>query len=220
MVRIKFSFCFIVSSLLFLFAPASMALPINFYDSGNNLNNTGSNGTMPDNVPLTAHSFTFSLANDVILTDVGLQLDLLTFDHNFSIAINGTTIVPEQLDSHNPALFSPSVIQPWYENIGGLPRLRVEITNQYVNFWATLTVNSNAMTSVSYLTQIVLLPSFQLGSNTIVLTNPNGIGPDGIDFTLNGDDGKNNPVPEPATMLLFGAGLASLAGIRLKNHKK
>ena len=36
---------------------------------------------------------------------------------------------------------------------------------------------------------------------------------------LYNDDG-NNPVPEPATMLLFGTGLAGVAAIRIKRQKK
>jgi hypothetical protein len=206
-------------SFVFISASTSLALPIDFYDSNNNLSNSGSNGTMPANVLFTSHSFTFSLANDVNLNDVSLQLDLLSFDHNFSIEINGTTIVPAQVDTNNPALFSPYVFTPWYPNSIGLPRLTVDITELLINFTASLQTSSNTMTPVNYLTQLLTLPIFQLGINTIVLTNPNGIGPDGINFTISGDDGKS-AVPEPATMFLFGTGIISLAGLRMKTRKK
>ncbi|MEN8141352.1 MAG: PEP-CTERM sorting domain-containing protein [Thermodesulfobacteriota bacterium] len=71
------------------------------------------------------------------------------------------------------------------------------------------------------------LGSFQLGAHLQSLTVPAGTdmsdsGFAGGNYGGNGGNGGNgtDPIPEPATMLLFGTGLVSLAGSRLRRRKR
>ena len=62
--------------------------------------------------------------------------------------------------------------------------------------------------------------SFTLASTTSVRLSFEGGGGDNIGMLLDNIRlGKTDPVPEPATMLLFGAGMAGLAGARLRRKK-
>lgn len=88
---------------------------------------------------------------------------------------------------------------------------------------------------INYTNQAALELAVNLGTPTIAKyfraefiqtgRGINGSGPrilelDGYNTFLDGSTGGSDPVPEPATMLLFGAGIACLGGLRLKKAKK
>ena len=63
--------------------------------------------------------------------------------------------------------------------------------------------------------------SFQRGQSDIsqIVLNFTGTKTTGVGLAFDNFYTDSTPVPEPATMLLFGAGLASLVGVRLRNKK-
>ena len=111
------------------------------------------------------------------------------------------------------AVFSPAVNTPWNANGNGLPRLVMDIASGARDFSGTLTTGSTSLTSGLVYNQPLVLPVFQDGQNTIVITNPDGAGPDGIDFTISADVGLI-PAPEPDSAMMLLMGLVLVAGGR------
>lgn len=96
--------------------------------------------------------------------------------------------------------------------------------NNYSTDQVTVMVN-NGITSQNYTLRPsdpfqTFTQSFTLASPTSVRLSFEGVGRDNIGMLLDNIRlGKTDPVPEPATMLLFGSGLAGLAGARLRRKK-
>lgn len=145
------------------------------------------------------------------VTTTTIQIVMATYDHGWEISVNGVVIIP--LDPGNPAVFSPAVNTPWNANGNGLPRLVMDIASGAIDFSGTLTTGSTSLTSGLVYNQPLVLPVFQDGQNTIVITNPDGAGPDGIDFTISADVGLI-PAPEPDSAMMLLMGLVLVAGGR------
>lgn len=141
------------------------------------------------------------------LDDLVIQIEFLTFDHNFLIDVNLGAVgnleeVP--IDNNDPIAFTPAVAQPRLPNGNGLPRLIVTLTQAGITFQATTGTGSNSLVSVAY-PLATNAPLFQDGLNTIRIQNPDSTGADGIDFTIAGT------IPEPGTFTLVALGLVGLA---------
>jgi hypothetical protein len=118
--------------------------------------------------------------HDLSLTSI--ELLLITYDHAFRVDINGTTVIP--LDPGSPAVFTPSIHTPQSPNQNGLPRLRIALTEASIEFSGSETTSSSEMTPGLVYNQPTTNPVFIDGQNTITIENPNGAGPDGIDFRI------------------------------------
>ena len=136
-----------------------------------------------------------------------LEITFNLWDNNFILLLNGVTVVP--LDLNDPAVFTPAIDQPWFANVNGLPRLRISLDETAIAFEAAETTGSTAITSGLVYAQPTTNPVFADGKNTITIVNPDGPGPDGLDFTISG----NVPlvIPEPASAALIGLGLLVLS---------
>ena len=136
-----------------------------------------------------------------------LEITFSVWDNNFILVLNGVTVVP--LDTNDPAVFTPAIDQPWFANVNGLPRLRISSDEDAIAFEAAETTGSTAITSGLVYAQPTINPVFAGGQNTITIVNPDGPGPDSLDFTISGD--VPLLIPEPATAALMGLGLFGLA---------
>jgi MYXO-CTERM domain-containing protein len=197
---------------ILLAATPAGALPIVFFADVNN------NGVLdPDEVRTggvggnrgSTFTFAFELGTAVSdLASVTIDVSFLTYDHNFLVFVNGGIVLP--LDPNNPALFAPAVSEPWTANASGLPRLYADLSATSVSLSGSLTPLATVMTGGLVYNQSPVFPVFIDGLNRITIMNPNGVGTDGIDFTISGNV---SPVsaPEPGTALLALLGLVGLA---------
>ncbi|MGH0031316.1 MAG: PEP-CTERM sorting domain-containing protein [Myxococcota bacterium] len=195
-----------------LLAGGASAVPVTVYDdldlsgdytAGEEVTG-GTNGTGGR-----TYSWAFDLdAATQDLASTAIQIVMTTYDHNWEISVNGVVIVP--VDPGNPAVFSPAVQTPWNANSNALPRLVMDIGSSAIDFAGSLTTGAASMTTGLVYNQPLVLPVFQDGQNTIVIVNPDDVGPDGIDFSISADVGPL-PVPEPRTAGMLLLGLAALA---------
>lgn len=201
-----------VIGIVLLLAGQAGAVPLTVYDdldlsgdyTAGEERTGGTNGTG-------GGTYNFAIDLDASTQDVtttAIQITMATYDHNWEISVNGVVLVP--IDPGNPAVFSPAVQTPWTANGNGLPRLVMDISTSSIDFTGSLTTGAASMTSGLVYNQSVVLPVFQDGQNTIVIVNPDDVGPDGIDFSIAASVGLV-PVPEPRTGLMLLAGLAWLA---------
>jgi len=154
-----------------------------------------------------AYDYAFDL--DAATQDISaatIQITFRIWDNGFLFVLNGVTVVP--LDPNDPAVFNPAIVQPWNANINGIPRLRTTLGESAIAFEAALTAVSTAITSGLVYAQTTINPVFADGQNTITIINPNGPGPDALDFTISGD--VPILIPEPASAALMGLGLLCL----------
>jgi len=105
-------------------------------------------------------------------------------------------------------------------NIIGLPRLKVAVDNGFILFVNGDEVarkNAEGFTSYWEYDLNIASTSFRTGENTISVFAEDHGGSTFFDMQLTAEV---QPVPEPATMLLFGTGLAGLVGAGLKRRRK
>ncbi len=143
------------------------------------------------------------------LTSTTIEIDFDSWDNNFVVVVNGVTTVP--VDPNNPAVFTPAIVAPWVTNGNGIPRLIISLSETGISFAAAETSSSATLTSGLIYAQPTTNPVFVDGQNTITIVNPDGPGPDGIDFTTSGD--VTLLVPEPGTLFLLAAGCLMLGCI-------
>jgi cysteine-rich repeat protein len=129
--------------------------------------------------------FEYAFDLDASVSDLGgvsIDLFLTTYDDSFDIDINGVAVVP--VDPGNPALFTPEINRPWLANSNGHPRLHITLTEASIDFEGSETASSATMTTGLVYDQPTTNPVFFDGQNTITIVNPNGRGPDAIDFQI------------------------------------
>lgn len=137
------------------------------------------------------NTLTFAVAGNQLADQTRAVVAMTTVDDAFRIIINGRAITSGSIgvDSANDAATrltfadGSSVVSGWVANSNGLPRVEVRITEAGIEFWGTRTSTSTALEQLFYPTGtggLLALPDFVAGTNTIVIANPNGSGPESI----------------------------------------
>jgi len=192
-------------SCLVLAAPA-LGAPIDFtgtavngtWDDTNDLGTNADLGAGPDAV----WSLTFDLGTGLVdLSSVFIDLAFTSFDHNFTVDINGTEIVP--MDPGNPAVFTPGLNNPWTPSTESLPRLVMHFSNVAVTFEGTPNVGDMALVTLTY-NQLTTVPAILDGVNTITFTMLNDVGPDASNWGITGSAALLAPEPSPAALITVG----------------
>ncbi|MEZ5925844.1 MAG: Ig-like domain-containing protein [Hyphomicrobiaceae bacterium] len=136
------------------------------------------------------NTLTFDLASDMLPESTFAVAQMTTVDDTIRISVNGVSISSGNIavDSGGigPQLRfadNSTVVTGWVANSNGLPRLEVRLTEAGIEFWGTKTTTSTALEQLTYAGTLTL-PDFVLGTNTIVITNVNGSGPESINGVL------------------------------------
>ena len=192
-------------------AAAAQAVPITIYEDTNSSGSydTGEERTGGVNAdPGATYNYAFDLdagVHDIAGASIDVSFDV--WDNNFILIVNGVTVVP--VDNNDPAVFTPAIQTPWTANSNGLPRLHILLDESAISFEAALTTSATSLTAGLVYAQPTTNPVFVDGQNTIAIVNPDGPGPDSLDFSIFGD--VPLLAPEPGTGALLGLGLAGLA---------
>lgn len=136
-------------------------------------------------------TLTFTVAGNQLADQTRAVVAMTTVDDAFRIIINGRAITSSIIgvDSANAAATrltfadGTSVVSGWVANSNGLPRVEVRITESGIEFWGTRTSTSTVLEQLFYPTTtggLLALPDFIAGTNTIVIANPDGSGPESI----------------------------------------
>ena len=137
------------------------------------------------------NTLTFTVAGNQLADQTRAVVALTTVDDAFRIIINGRAITSGIIgvDSGNAAATrltfadGSSVVSGWVANSNGLPRVEVRITEAGIEFWGTRSSTSTVLEQLFYPTGtggLLALPDFIAGTNTIVIANPDGSGPESI----------------------------------------
>jgi hypothetical protein len=197
---------------LFLAAPA-LGAPIDFtgsavngtWDDTNDLGTNADLGAGPDAV----WSLTFDLGAGLVdLSSVAIDLAFTSFDHNFTVDINGTEIVP--MDPGNPAAFTPGLNNPWTPSTESQPRLVMHFSNAAVTFEGTPNVGDTALVALIY-NQPTIVPIIVDGVNTLTFTMLNDVGPDASNWGITGSATLLVPEPSPAALVMAGLAVVAIA---------
>lgn len=194
-----------------LAAPAAQAVPITVYEDVNSSGDLDAGEERTGGINGDGggtYDFAFDLdAGTQSVSGAMLEITFNVWDNNFILVLNGVSVVP--VDPNDPAVFTPAIDQPWNANVNGLPRLRITLDEAAITFEAAETAGSTAITSGLVYAQPTTNPVFVAGQNTITIVNPDGPGPDSLDFTISAD--VPLLIPEPASATLLGLGLLALA---------
>jgi hypothetical protein len=208
--------CHLAAAVVFVFAwciaaaPAGAVEIVTFYDD---LNSSGdydfgeerTGGVGGDGGSTFAWAFDLDAVTEII-SSTEITIVLNTYDHNFGVDVNGVAVVP--VDPSHPAAFTPAVTMPWNANVNGLPRLVISLSETAISFDGTEDFSSSTSLTLGLVyAQPTINPIFVDGQNTITITNVDGVGADGIDFTISG---SVTLVPEPGSLSLVAAGLLVL----------
>lgn len=180
-------------------AGEAAAMPITFSDA--TPNNIGSNGST--SVTFSLNAATQNIGSTQISFAVG------EVDEGFGVTINGTQIFDvaafDLNDPGHPVGVSPGLNAPWSSS-GGNARILVDISATAVTLSGLINAGDGTYTALT-LASAAVLPTFVDGLNTFNITNNNEFGPGGIrNMAISG----TVAVPEPATLGMFGLGLAGL----------
>jgi Ca2+-binding RTX toxin-like protein len=170
------------------------------YDEGeavSTVNTLPIQGTNPSTT-----TFNFDLPAGIDLSQVRLEVEILTIDDHLRLSVNGTNLFTDSngndvsnsannfIDLYSAAgardLNGTAVFTPWDPNLNGLPRLNFMISPAGVDILGTLLPSSTQMVSLRLGDSGVTYtpPTFVVGQNTLVLENPNTGGPDGLNARI------------------------------------
>ncbi len=139
---------------------------------------------------------------------VKVQADFLAIDNSTKIIINGQNIVGGM--GHIWGSISSGILNaesgtnlkwgdhlmrfadgtvsyaPWVQNVNGLPRVRIVITENGVELMGTRYPNSTQLEPMYLKNGYFVTPTFNVGDNEVILEVPDGGGPDGakVDFHM------------------------------------
>ena len=168
--------------------------------TGNSQDGSFSNSTITGGYSSaeTVHKFNFNLNEDKDTTSTQVVVNLTLLDNSFKIKINGQSIhLKDVFQIENNALTTPTEVKlvfadgqylsagaPWNENVNGLPRFQIILTEGGVRFFATRNTKSTQLEEIFFkdvndINQLTI-PNFVKGNNTIEIINVDGVGVDAM----------------------------------------
>ena len=150
-----------------------------------------------------------------------VTIDFPYIDNSVRVQINGSDICAPsicqfQADAHNAAtqaflrFAGGDFVEPWLENVNGLPRLRVTVTPSSITITGTRTTTATALSAVTFSSGgLGSPPVFVNGQNDISVVNPDDVGPDAIEGLMSAI--YDNYTPQIAVTKTPSVGLVSSA---------
>ena len=190
----------------YVIGPSNLPVYVDSNSSGGfnpgETNSTFTNGDMASGTG-TSHTRNFDIPGGAETDDVRIVVTLTTLDNSGTVVVNGTNLSPTGSFEFEAANFNSAadtsagrvdtqvrfadgttMSQPWVANVNGLPRIQFVITETGVQIWGTRNTTSATLELMQLATGTINLPALVNGQNTIVVTNFNDNGLDGVNGSI------------------------------------
>ena len=190
----------------YVIGPSNLPVYVDSNSSGGfnpgETNSTFTNGDMASGTG-TSHTRNFDIPGGAETDDVRVVVTLTTLDNSGTVVVNGTNLSPTGSFEFEAANFNSAadtsagrvdtqvrfadgttMSQPWVANVNGLPRIQFVITENGVQIWGTRTTASASLELMQLAAGTFNLPTLVNGQNTIVVTNFNDNGLDGVNGSI------------------------------------